>query len=341
MQVRGVWSIVVLTLTVFWGCGDAGGSGDDGDDGVDSGSRGREVVDTGRVPDVVAAPDTTPSDTAAVEDVAPVDAPPDVFFPDTTPPQDTSPPSDVPPADTSVPDTGGLDCSEKASLVYVVDKQKRLHAFDPRAGTFTLVGTIDCGESSSTTPGSMGLTLLGTAYINYSDGSVRAVSIEDASCAPTSWRPGTFNRFGMGFVAEGDTETLYIASATNLGRMDTTTWQASVVGPIVSQCELTGNRGELWGYFPLQRPPEIRRLDRGSGAVLESYTLPALPEGLDTFAFTAWGGDFYVFYRVSGLGNTTNVYRFDVASGAFDLVVEDAGMNVVGAGVSICAPSDL
>ncbi len=80
--------------------------------------------------------DDTSTPDASVEDTEPADT----GRPD-TPPEDTGP------ADVGAPDIpDGLECSEKAELVYVVTKEKQLHAFDPRDGTFTLVGEVDCGE---------------------------------------------------------------------------------------------------------------------------------------------------------------------------------------------------
>jgi hypothetical protein len=204
------------------------------------------------------------------------------------------------------------------------------------------VGEVDCGEWLDTTPGSMGLTRLGTAYVNYSDGEVGAVSIEDAACAPSGWsaQAGEFARFGMSFVGNAGEETLYVASATRLARLDHESWNLVPIGTLPSQCELAGTaRGELWGFFPLENPPQIHRIDPSNAQILESYAMPQLPPGLDTFAFTAWGGDFYIFYRLSGMGSTTDVYRYTPGELEPVLVAADTGINVVGAGVSICAPT--
>ena len=47
----------------------------------------------------------------------------------------------------------------------------------------------------------------------------------------------------------------------------------------------------------------------------------------------------FVFVRVYGMGESTAVYRVDSASGRMERVVEGLGINVVGAGVSTCAPT--
>lgn len=246
--------------------------------------------------------------------------------------------------DTAVPDAGGDGCSDKLRFIYVVDKDKQMHQFDPDTGAFTLVGEVDCGESLDTTPSSMAMSRAGVALVNYSDNALQAVDIDDTSCSPSGWRAGTggFTRFGMGYVADdrsGD-ETLYISSADTLATIDTSSWRVTEIGPLPSQSELSGTgNGELWGFFPLESPPQLLQLDRSDGSVLNSYDLPPLPPNLDTFAFTAWGGEFYLFYRLSGLGESTTVYRYDRRTGALEQVVSDSGLNIVGAGVSTCAPT--
>ena len=335
--------LFALCLTIP-ACGDEESSSDAGEDvrgGRDTGGGDSGGQDTGS--DVGAtdtAGDTDGTDTA--EDTG-ADGRPDTPPPDTRP-EDTGTP-DTPPRDTGRPDIpDGLECSEKAELVYVVDQERRMHAFDPRDGTFELVGELDCGGFPGTaTPGSMGLTRLGTAYVNYSDGEVRAVSIEDGGCGSSGWtaQAGEFAHFGMGFIGEGGDEALYVASADRLARLNTDTWELTPVGNLPSQCELAGNsRGQLWGFFPLENPPQILELDPSDASVIASYNMPPLPPDLDTFAFTAWGGDLYIFYRVSGMGSSTDVYRYTPGGSAPELVVEDTGLNVVGAGVSICAPAE-
>lgn len=273
--------------------------------------------------DTAITPDTTPSDTT--------------FTPDTSRPDTVTP-------DSGTPDALDDGCSEKLRFVYVMSKDKGLYQFDPDTGVFTLVGRVDCGEFSDTTPSSMAMSTLGVALINYSNSSLQTVDIDDAACVESGWTAGTggFGRFGMGYVADrvGGTETLYISDATRLASVNTTTWVVTNIGRLPSQSELSGTgNGELWGFFPLESPPQLLQLDRTNGNILNSFDLPPLPPSLDTFAFTAWGGEFYIFYRLSGLGETTRVYRFSRVTQELELIVEDSGINVVGAGVSICAPT--
>ena len=59
---------------------------------------------------------------------------------------------------------------------------------------------------------------------------------------------------------------------------------------------------------------------------------------IDAFAFATWGGDFWVFIRTHGMGHSTDVYRV-TSTGHTTRVAVDTGMDVVGAGVSTCAPT--
>lgn len=318
------------------------------DDNEESDGRGRPIGDddteeepeddaTGDVEEDTSGPDDVASDTSTPEDTVSDTSPADTSVPDTFTP-DTSRP------DADTPDALDDGCSEKLRFIYVIGKDKSLYQFDPYTAEFTLVGEVDCGEFSDTTPSSMAMSTLGVALINYSDSSLQTVDIDDAACVESEWTPGTggFNRFGMGYVADrvGGTETLYISNATRLASVNTTTWETTDIGALPSQSELSGTgNGELWGFFPLESPPQLLQIDRTNGNILNSFDLPPLPPNLDTFAFTAWGGEFYIFYRLSGLGETTTVYRFSRVTEELELVVEDSGINVVGAGVSICAPT--
>lgn len=334
---RSVLPLLFSFCLTLPACGDEESSSDTEDVRTGRDTRGWDTgtdTDTGVETGTDAGADATTPDLGTPDTPTPDANPRDTGTPDTLPPRDTGRPD--------VPD--GLECSEKAELVYVVDKDRQMHSFDPRSGTFELVGELDCGGFPGTaTPGSMGLTRLGTAYVNYSDGEVHAVSIEDGDCTASGWtaQGGEFAHFGMSFVGTGGDETLYVASAERLARIDTDTWSLTPIGNLPSQCELAGNaRGQLWGFFPLESPPVIHELDPTDASIVNSYVMPPLPPELDTFAFTAWGGDLYIFYRVHGMGSSTDVYRFTPGDSGPELVVEDTTLNIVGAGVSICAPTE-
>jgi hypothetical protein len=235
------------------------------------------------------------------------------------------------------------DCDETSDLVYVIDRaDEALYLFDPTTTGFEYVGDLDCamwGEK----PASMSVARDGVAYVRYSDNTVYAVDLATMDCSPTPYASG-FGAFGMGFATDSaDTwrDKLYIANADKLAVLSTGDWSLGGVGSMKSQSELTGNAaGELWAFLPLEQPAQLVQLDKETGASLASMSLPSFPNpgDLDAFAFATWGGDFWLFVRTYGMGNSTDVYRVS-PDGTFTSAAEDTGMDVVGAGVSTCAPS--
>ena len=82
------------------------------------------------------------------------------------------------------------------------------------------------------------------------------------------------------------------------------------------------------------------QIDKTNGTTLATISMRTFPDpgGIDTFAFATWSGDFYVFVREYGMGSSTDVYKV-TSAGAMSKVLSDVGFDVVGAGVSTCAPS--
>lgn len=282
--------------------------------------------------DTAAPPVETTEDTSEPEDTAAASEP-------DTEPVDTAvetPVDDPPPED---------DCTVTDDLVYVLARDDgSLHTFDPSTLTFDRLGRVDCGTSWD--PASMAVSRDGVAYVRYANNALYAVDLETLSCSVTSYsdRHTAFDSFGMGYATNAsDTwrDRLYVANADTLGVIDPATWEIRTLGRMASQSELTGNaEGELWAMLPLESPAELEQLDKTSGAVLESLPLRGFPQAsnIDTFAFATWDGDFYLFVRENGVGNSTDVYQVTRA-GVMTKVLERVGFDVVGAGVSTCAPS--
>jgi hypothetical protein len=256
---------------------------------------------------------------------------------------ETEPEPEEEPAEDPAPDD---DCEDTEDLIYVLSRDDgQLYTFDPEARAFTALGRVSCGTSQ--TPGSMSVDRTGTAYVRYADNSVYALDLATMACAPTGYsdRASGFDSFGMGYATDSnDTwrDQLYVANEDQLGVLDTGTWTIQNVGRMASQSELTGNSdGELWAFLPLEQPAEIVQLDLDSAAVLTTLRLPGFPDpgDIDTFAFATWGGAFYVFVREYGMGSSTDVYEVD-GSGVMSKILVDVGFDVVGAGVSTCAPSE-
>jgi len=238
------------------------------------------------------------------------------------------------------------DCTETSDLVYLIDRGgERLWLFDPDTLSFEVLGALDC-DTWSATPGSMGVSRSGEAFVRYSDESLHVVSLDDLSCEQADFQaPGSFGSFGMGYATDdADTwvDALYVADSSRLGRLDADGWSLDVLGPMPSQSELTGNSaGELWAFLPLESPARLSQRDKETGAEVSRINLSGFPSvrDIDTFAFAYWGDAFWVFVRTYGMGSSTDVYRVG-ASGRMEMVLEDIGFDVVGAGVSTCAPSE-
>lgn len=269
---------------------------------------------------------------------------------DATPGDDDSGPSDDdsasgdddgdPGDDDTVPED---DCTEASRLVYVIDRDtSTLHSFQPATGALVAVGVLDC--SSWGEPNSMGVTRDGLAFVRYSDNEVYEVDLFTADCGATGYSDGGFGAFGMGYAAtplSTTLDTLFVANEESLAVLDTGTWSLTTVGPMPSQAELTGNNlGELWAFLPLESPPVVASISASNAAVLGSAALSGLPaaEDIDTFAFAWWGGSLWIFLREYGMGNSSGAYQVNPATGAMTLVHADLGINIVGAGVSTCAP---
>jgi hypothetical protein len=245
-------------------------------------------------------------------------------------------PDDPPPAD---------DCTDSDDLIYAFSRDdSTLYTFDPASLSFTSLGRVRC--STTYTASSMAVDRSGNAYIRYSDDSVFRVELSTLACSSTSYsdRSTRFDSFGMGYSTDSDDtwrDQMYVANEDTLGVLDTTSWTISSIGRMPSQSELTGNAaGELWAILPLESPAKIVQLDKTDGATLTTLPLRSFPSpsNIDTFAFATWGGDFYVFIGEHGFGRTTDVYKV-TPSGTMTKELEDVGFNVVGAGVSTCAPS--
>lgn len=237
------------------------------------------------------------------------------------------------------------DCVDTSELVYLISRDdKGLYLFDPLDGDMDFLGELDCSPWG--TPASMGVARNGRAYVRWSDQTVYEVRLSDLQCRETDYSDGLsgFGAFGMGYATHSaDTwrDELYIANHNRLAKLDTATWSLQPLGGISSQAELTGTAaGQLWGFLPLESPAELVRLSKSQGHVLETIRLHGFPSApdIDTFAFAAWGGDFYLFVRTYGLGSTTDVFR--VSGNTLEIVIQDIGIDVVGAGVSTCAPTE-
>ena len=260
-------------------------------------------------------------------------------------------------------------CKDESKWIYTVDlnnnnnnnsnnnSNSTLSKFDPSTKTFTTIAELNCATSS--TPNSMAVDQNAVAWVAYNDGNLFKVDTATGKCEPTSFvrDQDDMHVFGMGFMFDPatNTDTLYIAGGSEISNSTNTPspqlatisfpkLTVDLVGRVENtMIELSGTGdGALWGAFPTQNSVKgtkgatLIRLDPRTGATLETYAYENLTypsnSGSETWAMKFWGGSFWIF-----LNRTIyEVKRDDLKN--INLVIDDSGHQVVGAGVSSCAP---
>jgi hypothetical protein len=236
------------------------------------------------------------------------------------------------------------DCSEAAKLVYVVGTGNELYSFAPGSLKFTKIGTLKCASIGN--PFSMAVDRQGMAWVLYDDAQLFKVDTSNAACAKTSYQPsqlGGFSKFGMGFATNdgmSTDETLYLASYDGVGiaKLSFPALKVTSVGAynkLSGPAELTGTGdGKLYGFF-LTNPVQVAQIDKNSGKILSQAPQASVQIGA-AWAFAFWGGDFWLFTSPNGF--SSQVDRYQPSKKTTDTVVQSVGFNIVGAGVSTCAP---
>ena len=235
----------------------------------------------------------------------------------------------------------------EALSVYLVTEQANLYSFDPPSQAFTLIGGVSCPTGAN--PFSMAVDHKGTAYVVYGDGELFEVSTATAACTATPYAssPSFSRTFGMGFSTDpdGKGETLYLAgeqSPGELASLDTTTFAVTGVGAFsldIGNAELTGTgAGKLFGFGVVTDldGAHLAEIDKTDAKIITDTVVPT-PTNPTSWAFAAWGGDFYFF--TSAGGATSTVARVKTSDSSFDPSYATLpGEAITGAGVSTCAP---
>jgi hypothetical protein len=256
---------------------------------------------------------------------------------------------------------GGEDlCSDAARLIYVLSQSNELYSFQPDMKQFKKIGTLGC-QAGTLSPNSMAVDRNAVAWVNYvklsngvaTDGAIFKVSTADASCEPTSIKlqPGWF-WIGMGFstdAVEGTNETLFIAgSGTNtikrgLAKIDFTANSVVPIGDFTGsiagrQAELTGTGDARLFGFVTSTPVQVAELDKTTGVAKSTKSLSQVQTPA-AYAFSFWGGDFYLYTAPQQQTVTTTVSRYRPSDGSVEpTYMTNIGFRIVGAGVSTCAP---
>jgi hypothetical protein len=256
------------------------------------------------------------------------------------------------------------DCSEAAKLVYVVSYEERdLYSFNPAALEFKRIGTLDCAGNPSILPRSMAVDRQGVAWINHTDGRIYKVDTKDASCVDSGFEPPSADWafLNMGFssdAAGSSAETLYVVSALNksvstdpepphrLGKIDTTTLKLTEIGDFSGELkgvrgELTGTgSGKLFGFFRTPLRMTFSELDPKTAASIGELVPVLDTNDQGAYAFSFWGGDLW-FYSTPTTDAPSQVIQYKVSGDKSQTVVlgDVGGFQIVGAGVSTCAPT--
>ncbi len=244
-------------------------------------------------------------------------------------------------------------CTEAGQYIYTVDNDGRFSRFDPRTLSYRDIATLNCPSTS--TPFSMNVDQSGVAWVIFGDMHLYRVDTATAACTATSYQPNQagFGTYGMGSTWDSRTatDTLYIAganafgSSSPLGKIAFPGLTVSAVGTIpLGSVELAGTGdGQLWGFSPSGQSGTgsamLGRINPATGALLEKYTLPTITS-VGGWAIKFFGGSFYVFVG-------SDVWKVDRASldptrpqptSPPQKVLVSPGRDIVGAGVSTCAP---
>jgi hypothetical protein len=244
---------------------------------------------------------------------------------------------------------GTSGCISGTQFVYTLAEDNTLYSFYPPTLAFTAIGVLDCPTSEG--PFSMAVDRNGTAWVVFTDGSLWNVDTTNAHCTSTAYVPGQsgFTTFGMGFssnaVGSVD-ETLFVSdssefsgSTMGLAKIDTTTLALTPIGmydKLNARAEMTGTGdARLFGAFE-GTPYIVAQIDKTDAKILSEAPQNAISYAPDTsnFAFAFWGGDFWLFV---GPGTSTDVFHYQVSSGV-TTKVKSVSFEIVGAGVSTCAP---
>jgi hypothetical protein len=256
----------------------------------------------------------------------------------------------VPPIDATLPDVPIItDCPDAAStLIYVIGSKNELFSFYPPTLTFTSIGTVAC-KAGGASPFSMAVNRLGIAYSVFTDGHLFQISTANAACQSTTYVPSQlgWTNFGMGYSTEPDggdalfvIEVDFNTPSKGLGVIDTTAFTLSQVGTfspdLTPECELTGTGdGRL---FALCLPKSgtgstLAQIDPVTAKIVgEDPLKTGGPQ--EALAFAFWGGTFWIF---TSPNNTTTVTEYDPIAKT-ETVRTTLGAQIVGAGVSTCAP---
>jgi hypothetical protein len=274
----------------------------------------------------------------------------------------------------STGDTGSDDSSTGAAVcgcpdlevplddgIFVLSDDAELWKFFPADNSFEMLGDLSCPDTSTF---SMAVDRLGFAWVQFiGSGELRKVPVNDlTTCEDAGYAPGqqgVFN-FGMAFVsnsAEDPCDRIYGNTYSGLGgykegpnlgdfiEIDPDSLQLDKLAKTdFDGAELTGTGDGRAFIFGGANPSKLVEVDKSTGDPVDTLLLDGVEINNSAFAFAFFGGDFYFFTdsNVDFVSSEVTHLDFDDSdmNGEQDItvVVPNAPLLIVGAGVSTCAP---
>jgi hypothetical protein len=226
---------------------------------------------------------------------------------------------------------------------YVMSGSGDLYSFDTSATTFTKVGTLNCPADPSAAPTAMTVDGAGSAFVEYTDGTLFKASTTNAACAGTGFAQNQhgFVNFGLGF-AGGRLYASGISSAwmgLGLAAIDPTTFLLSPIadypGSLATQVAdlASTSDGTLYGLFATG-PAVIASIDPSTAATSHLFNLPATIDVFDATdtALLADASGFWIFVANTNANPVATSSLVRVQGGATRTVSPEVGFVVDGAG---------
>ena len=256
----------------------------------------------------------------------------------------------------------GCPCNDNLEVplddgVFVLSITAELWKFFPMNNSFTKLGNLSCNLPPATF--SMAVDRLGFAWVQYSGGELRTIDVTDVTkCTDPGYAVGQMGitNFGMAFVSNSESDAcdrIYGNRATGIPEgnavsdffaIDPMSLNVAPVGKSnYGTAEVTGTGDGRAFLFAGANPAKLVEIDKATGKTLSVIPLPGVELG-SAWAFAFFGGDFYFFTNSkNGPGSEVTHIDYDDSdnNGKQDItvVVPDAPISIVGAGVSTCAPT--
>jgi hypothetical protein len=244
-------------------------------------------------------------------------------------------------------------CADNTDRIYLLSDNAQLWSYDPATHQFAqITPALGCPHNNTF---SMSVDRNGIAYVMFQNDDIYTVDVNNPNmCTDPGYAPGqlNFNKFGMGFVSNSQfdpCEKLFAHSWSGqggfsegngvgrLGRMDAADLVMEEIGTIdYNGGELTGTGdGRLFAFAG--SPAKLVEYDKDTAAVVATEQLNM--SLTNAFAFAFFAGDFYLFTEANGNPSVSKVTHYDYDDDkSLEIVVQQAPIRIVGAGVSTCAP---